>query len=345
MYSSDRAYDGFRAPPPTYSERKLRSILRLKKIAFKDSQIIWYTGCDRYTPDLLIGKKLIVEVDGKVHDKDFQKTPDRIRQRALEKMGYYVLRVKNEEIEKSPGSVAERIIQKYLEVIEEVQYSSNGTRTKSIKITQLEKPLQYEPIPREITSDNLRIWALSFNQQLIANKESAWSVDYFKQSLTQLHANLVTNQCAMERFILLLVGLNLHKKEDGNLDFEYTLNFLKKCIEILRGLFSQEASMVDVHIKNMYNISAPGFFKNLIFNGGPNINPGIVLIENEDSLNYHIDSFNVILSKLGITVGREDIKSECAATIARLSKKDSYHDGIGLSKYKWLIDWLNKQQI
>jgi hypothetical protein len=31
----------------------------------------------------------------------------------------------------------------------------------------------------------------------------------------------------MERFFLLPVGLNLHKKEDGNLDFEYTLNFLK----------------------------------------------------------------------------------------------------------------------
>src|SRR5918996_21045 len=199
----DRPNNDFRAPPPTYSERKLRSILRSKKVAFKDSQIIWYTGCDRYTPDLLIGEKLIVEVDGKVHDKDFQKTPDRIRQRALEKMGYYVLRVKNEEIQKSPDSVAERIIQKYLEVIEEEQYSSNGTRIKSIKITQLEKPLQYEPIPREITSDNLRIWALSFNQQLIANKESAWSVDYFKQSLTQLHPKLVTNQCAMERLVLL----------------------------------------------------------------------------------------------------------------------------------------------
>jgi very-short-patch-repair endonuclease len=96
MYS-DRLNNDFKAPPPTYSERKLRSILRSKNIAFKDSQIIWYTGCDRYTPDLLIGKKLIVEVDGKVHDKDFQKTPDSIRQRALEKMGYDVLRVKNEE--------------------------------------------------------------------------------------------------------------------------------------------------------------------------------------------------------------------------------------------------------
>jgi very-short-patch-repair endonuclease len=347
MYSSDRPYNDFRAPPPTYSERKLRSILRSKKIAFKDSQIIWYTGCDRYTPDLLIGKKLIVEVDGKVHDKDFQKTSDRIRQRALENMGYDVLRVKNEEIQNTPDSVAERIVQKYIEVIEEEENSSSkGTRTNSIKITELEKPLHYESIPKEITSDNLRIWALSFNQQLTTNKELAWSVDYFKQSLTQLHPKLVTNQCAMERFVLLLVGLNLHKKQDENLDFEYTLNFLKKCIEILRGLFSQEASMVDVHIRNMYNISAPGFFKNLIFNGGPNINPGIISIENEDSLSYHIDSFNASFSHLDITVGRQDIKSECAATLAKLSKKDGYHDGTNnndLSKYEWLIDWMNKQ--
>jgi very-short-patch-repair endonuclease len=345
MYSSERPYNDFRAPPPTYSERKLRSILRSKKVAFKDSQIIWYTGCDRYTPDLLVGKKLIVEVDGKVHDKDFQKTPDRIRQRALENMGYNVLRVKNEEIQNMPDSIAERISQKYFEVIAE-EDSSKGTRTKSIKVTELEKPLHYEPIPKEIANDNLRLWALSFNQELMTNEVEAWRVDYFKQSLTQLHPKLVTNQCAMEKFILLLLGLNLHKREDGNLDFEYTLNFLKKCIEILRELFSQQASMVDVHIKNMYNISAPGFFKNLIFNGGPNINPGIVSIGNEDSLSYHIDSFNTIFSQLGITVQRQDIKSECAATLAKLSKKDGYDDNCnndGLSKYKWLIDWMNKQ--
>src|ERR687888_1599634 len=115
----DTANYGFKAPPHTYSEIKLRSILRSKKIVFKDSQIIWYTGCDKYTPDLLIGKRLIVEVDGKVHDKDFQKTPDRIRQRALENMGYYVLRIKNEEIQNKPDAVAERIVQKYIEIIEE----------------------------------------------------------------------------------------------------------------------------------------------------------------------------------------------------------------------------------
>jgi very-short-patch-repair endonuclease len=74
----------FKAPPPTNSELNLRSILRSKKILFRDSQVIWYTECDAYTPDLLIGKTLIVEVDGKIHNKEYRKTPDRIRHRALE---------------------------------------------------------------------------------------------------------------------------------------------------------------------------------------------------------------------------------------------------------------------
>lgn len=235
---------GFKAPPPTYSEIKLRSLLRSKKIAFKDSQIIWYTGCDRYTPDLLIEKRLIVEVDGKVHDKDFQKTPDRIRQRGLENMGYYVLRIRNEEIQNTPDAVAERIIQRYFEVAGDDARERRG----AIKITELEEPFHFEPIPKEITNDNLRLWALLFNKDLMTN-ESTWSVDYFKQSLTQRHAKLVTNQCAMEKFILLLLGLNLHKREDGNLDFKYSLNFLKKSIDILRRLFSQEASTVDIHLK------------------------------------------------------------------------------------------------
>ena len=60
---------------------------------------------------------------------------------------------------------------------------------------------------------------------------------------TQLHPKLITNQCAMEKFILLLLGLNLHKRDDCNdLDFKYTLNFLNKSIEILKGLFKTDAN-------------------------------------------------------------------------------------------------------
>jgi len=328
---------GFKAPPPTNSEIKLRSILHSKKITFKDSQVIWYTGCDKYTPDLIIGRKLIVEVDGKVHDKDFQRTPDRIRQRALENMGYDVLRVKNAEIQNTPDAVAEIIIQRYFEVVDDC---TEEGRKRPTKITEMEKPLHYEPIPKEITNDTLRMWALSFNKDLIIN-ETTCSVEYFRHSLTQLHPKLVTNQCAVEKFILLLLGLNLRKKEDGILDFEYTLNFLKRSIEILKELFSKEANTVAIHLKNMYNISAPGFFKNLIFNGGPNINPGIVSIGNEGSLNYQIDNFNQNFSHIGIIVEPRDIKSECAATLTKVSKKDE-DDNNELSKYNWLIEWMNK---
>jgi very-short-patch-repair endonuclease len=240
----------FVAPPPTNSEIKLRSILRSKKILFKDSQVIWYTGCDAYTPDLLIGRTLIVEVDGKIHDKEYRKTPDRIRHRALENMGYDILRVRNEEIQATPYAIAERIIQRYFEV------ADNDDR-RPTKITKLKKLTDYDPMPKEVNS-NLQIWALSFNKEL--NDEMLSSVDNFKESLIRLHPTLVTNQCVMEKFILLLLGLNLHKREDGSLDFEYSLNFLKGSIDILKGLFGEEeGNMAAIHLKNMYNISAPGF--------------------------------------------------------------------------------------
>jgi hypothetical protein len=62
-----------------------------------------------------------------------------------------------------------------------------------------------------------------------------WSVDNFKESLARLHPKLVTNQCAMKKFILLLLGLNLHRREDGSLDFEYSLNFPKALRSLKEG--------------------------------------------------------------------------------------------------------------
>jgi very-short-patch-repair endonuclease len=52
----------------------------------------------------------IIEVDGKIHDKEFLKTPDRIRQRALENMSYEAYRVRNDQVQNAPHVVAEDII-------------------------------------------------------------------------------------------------------------------------------------------------------------------------------------------------------------------------------------------
>ena len=221
--------DKFKAPPPTESELKLRSILRYKKIPFKHSQIIWYTGCDKYTPDLIIGEKLIIEVDGKIHDKEFLKTPDRIRQKALQNMGFEVHRVRNEQIKSAPFAVAADIIQKYYEVVD--------ADDKSTKITKLKATAHHESVPEDI-DEKLQFWALEFNKEL---NDEKWSANYFKESLKRFHPGLVSNQCAMERLILLLLGLNLRKMQDGiSLDFEYSSNLLKKGIEILRGIFGEE---------------------------------------------------------------------------------------------------------
>ena len=317
--------DKFKAPPPTESELKLRSILRYKKIPFKHSQIIWYTGCDKYTPDLIIGEKLIIEVDGKIHDKEFLKTPDRIRQRALQNMGFEVHRVRNEQIKSAPFAVAADIIQKYYEVVD--------ADDKTTKITKLKATAHHESVPEDI-DEKLQFWALEFNKEL---NDEKWSANYFKESLKRFHPGLVSNQCAMERLILLLLGLNLRKTQDGiSLDFEYSSNLLKKGIEILRGIFGEEeGDAAAIHIRNMYNISAPGFFKNLIFNGGPNIRPGVISIKDKFTLDSLVDNFNKSFSGIGITVERPEIKSECNAVLTKLNKDE-------VSTYSWLVKWLKK---
>ena len=101
--------------------------------------------------------------------------------------------------------------------------------------------------------------------------------------------------------MLSLFGYKL-KSKDGNLDFEYSLDFFKKSLDLLNDLFPKNGNMDAIHLKNMLNETAPGFLKNLIFKGGPNKNEGIVSIKDKDSLDFHIDSFNKYLSELGITV-------------------------------------------
>jgi very-short-patch-repair endonuclease len=315
--------DKFKAPPPTESELKLRSILSYKKIPFKHSQIIWYTGCDKYTPDLIIAEKLIIEVDGKIHDKEFLKTPDRIRQRALKNMGFEVYRVRNEQIRSAPFAVAADIIQKYYEVVD--------AEDRTAKITKLKATAHHESIPKVI-DENLQFWVLEFNNEL---NDEKWSADYFKESLRRFHHGLVSNQCAMERLILLLLGLNLRKTQVGiSLDFEHSSNLLKKGIEILRGIFGEEeGDAASIHLKNMFNITAPGFFKNLIFNGGPIIRPGIISIKDKFSIDSLVDNFNKNFSSTGITVERSEIKSECNEVLMKLDKSQ-------VPAYSWLVEWM-----
>ena len=70
---------------------------------------IWYTSVMFYTPDLLVNNRVIIEVDGPLHEDLKIKKNDRIRQRALENTGYIVYRFKNQEIVASLGDIIIKI--------------------------------------------------------------------------------------------------------------------------------------------------------------------------------------------------------------------------------------------
>jgi very-short-patch-repair endonuclease len=86
---------------------------------------------------LIIGKRLIIEVDGKIHDKEHRKNLDRIRQRALENMGYTVHRVKNEQIRDKPNKIADEIIEIYYQLSEN---EDKIREEETTLITELKKP-------------------------------------------------------------------------------------------------------------------------------------------------------------------------------------------------------------
>lgn len=305
-------------PRPTYYERKLAFRLAANNIPYKSQPIIWYTRANYYTPDFVVGHKLIVEVDGKIHSMKFRMTPDRIRQRALKNLGYYVMRVKNDKIRSNVKTVVKEIIERYYQTVE-----LQGSRPK----VEIVKHDTYDSIP-EYVQDNISQWAIAFNHML---KEESWTVDYFKDHLQDYDSILVQNQSALERFMLLLLGLNLKINEDGVLDFEHSAHVFGKGIYIIREIFGAQGETAGIHLKNMFNVSAPGFFKNLVFFGGPNINPGIVSIDNLDLLKAHISEFNKHFSTYQVSVEESEVRDECLY---------AFNNTEANSRLQWITEWI-----
>lgn len=304
-------------PRPTFYERKLASRLAANNIPYKSQPVIWYTRANYYTPDFIIGQKLIVEVDGKIHSMKYRMTPDRIRQRALKNLGYYVMRVSNDTIRINVKTVVKEIIQKYYETVD-LQESNPKV--------EIVKHDTYDSIPKYV-QDKISQWAVEFNRSL---KEELWTADYFKLHLPDYDSILVQNQSALERFMLLLLGLNFKTGDDGVLDFEYSAQVFGKGIEIIREIFGEQGATASIHLKNMFNVSAPGFFKNLVFYGGPNINPGIVSINNLNLLKRQISEFNRHFSSYQVSVEVDEVRDECLYAFKNIETN---------ANFQWIAEW------
>jgi very-short-patch-repair endonuclease len=113
---------------------QLARALHSKGIKIQLELEFWYTSCNFYTPDIVVNKDLIVEVDGPYHEEPQIKKNDRIRQRALENSGYLEHRFKNEEIVNSLAYVVNKI----KSVLSEFDHNSNKKTVP--KLIEMEIP-------------------------------------------------------------------------------------------------------------------------------------------------------------------------------------------------------------
>jgi very-short-patch-repair endonuclease len=93
----------------TDAEKLLWECLRrehLKGLKFRRQHPIGRYIADFYCPEA----RLVIELDGKIHQIKDQKKYDKIRQEIIEMRGIRVLRVKNEEIEQDIGSVIRKVL-------------------------------------------------------------------------------------------------------------------------------------------------------------------------------------------------------------------------------------------
>src|SRR5690348_15238182 len=178
MLTNNSMCSFYKRPVSTKYENLVASAL--DKIAFTIPYLrnreVWLSACVWYTPDFVIGNRLIVEVDGGIHDLDYRKTPDRIRQRALENMGYSVYRVKNKEVESSPFDVAGRIGDRYYQIME----FEGKEKTPAPKIKKIYNASKHVPLPEDL-GRLIPDWTVALNSKLTFDN---WTADYFKKILS-----------------------------------------------------------------------------------------------------------------------------------------------------------------
>jgi very-short-patch-repair endonuclease len=333
-----------RSEPTKYAVQLARA-LHSEGIKIQLEPEIWYTSCNFYTPDILVNKGLIVEVDGPYHEEPQIKKNDRIRQRALENSGYLVYRFKNEEIVNSIDYVLDKIES----VLNEFEHNSD--RKTAPQLIEMEIP---ETQRMSNVSENLiKAYSIALNSTLVGKMEK-WSTSYFKEFLSQYSPTPIGNRCAMERILFMLLGLNLRLKSDpqSTIDFEHYSMLFDKSLGIMKGLFGEAA---EIELRNAYNITATNFVKNLIFYGKPLIaRIRIVWIKDYESIVFHISDFKRHFYRFGIFVEESEVKVECLGELDRieniLKERNKINQQINqnqinegeLRRFGWLERWIQE---
>jgi very-short-patch-repair endonuclease len=327
---------------PTRYAIHLARALYSKGIKIRLEPEIWYTSCNFYTPDILVKKDLIVEVDGPYHEEPKIKKNDRIRQRALENSGYLVYRFKNEEIVSSLDYVVDKI----KSILNEFDHNSDTKAASRLIEINVPETQRMSNVPENL----IKAYSIALNSTL-EGKMERWNINYFKEFFSQYNPTPIGNRCAMERILFILLGLNLRLQKE-TIDFEHYFMLFDNSIGIMKGLFGDTA---EIELKNAYNITATNFMKNLIFYGKPLIaRKRIVLIKDYESIIFHIDEFKKHFYRFGIYVEESEVKVECLGELEKieniLKERNEIKQQINqnqiyeseLRRFGWLERWIEE---
>lgn len=83
---------------------------RILRQYYRNRELVPQVLLHGWIVDFLFAKeRVVIEVDGSVHNKPEVKERDRIKQESLERNGYRVVRVTNNEAKLAPGTVRGRL--------------------------------------------------------------------------------------------------------------------------------------------------------------------------------------------------------------------------------------------
>jgi very-short-patch-repair endonuclease len=341
-YKNSTNQSGIKHSEPTKYAVQLARALYSKGIKIRLEPEIWYTSCNFYTPDILVKKDLIVEVDGPYHEEPKIKKNDRIRQRALENSGYLVYRFKNEEVVSSLDYVVDKI----KSILNEFDHNSDTKAASRLIEINVPETQRMSNVPENL----IKAYSIALNSTL-EGKMERWNINYFKEFFSQYNPTPIGNRCAMERILFILLGLNLRLQKE-TIDFEHYFMLFDNSIGIMKGLFGDTA---EIELKNAYNITATNFMKNLIFYGKPLIaRKRIVLIKDYESIIFHIDEFKKHFYRFGIYVEESEVKVECLGELEKieniLKERNEIKQQINqnqiyeseLRRFGWLERWIEE---
>ena len=342
FYDNNNNQSGIKRSEPTKYAVQLARALYSRGIKIRLEPEIWYTSCNFYTPDILVNKDLIVEVDGPYHEEPKIKKNDRIRQRALENSGYLVHRFKNEEIVNSLDYVVEKIES----ILNEFNHNSDKKAAPKLIEINIPETQRMSNVPENL----IKPYSIALNSTL-EGKMERWNINYFKEFLSKYNPTPIDNRCAMEKTLFILLGLNLRLKKE-TIDFEHYSMLFDKSIGIMKGLFADTA---EVELKNAYNITATNFMKNLIFYGKPLIaRIRIVWIKDYETIIFHINEFKKHFYRFGIYVEESEVKVECLGELEKieniLKERNEIKQQINqnhihkseLRRFSWLERWIEQ---